>query len=595
MVDQFYKELNKNERFNKYRITATVDERNVVYLAGEVDRWQDVVDIGQIAGKLPGRKSIVNNITSRDYCKPKRDINREIILAKQKGIITEVDVVIIGGGVTGAGIARTLSRYDRQIVLVEKCSDISEGTSKANNGMIHPGHDPKFGTLKAKCNVKGNEMYTRWASELNFHLTRPGMLLVAFNDEDTIKVEQLYENALKNGVPYARLVSKEEALVLEPQLDAKIVEALWLPTAGFVEPYAVVEALMENAIDNGTRLMLDTEVVGFEIENQMIRGIITNRGIIKAKCVINAAGLYADDIAEMADDRFYTIHPRRGVLLIFDQKAGKISTNANLSTLPSAYSKGGGNMKTPSGNPLWGPSAKEIPEKDDLSVDEDEFETVMDKILTKGISAKDLIAFFSGIRASDYTEDFIIEASKKIVGFIHVAGIQSPGLASAPAIAEMVEDIYLGSYPDTQQRKDYNPIRKKPITFRELSREEQDAVIKRTPKYGHITCRCETVSEGEIINAIHGTIPATTVDAVKRRTRAGMGRCQGGFCGSRVIEILARELCIPPEEVTKRGRGTEILVAGNRAGALEADHGLLGGASKSEVSGHEVADVVVSE
>jgi len=563
MISQFYQELTKNEKLKQYQIDITIDNRNIVYLTGEVDQWQQVVDIGHIAGRLYGIKGVVNNIRSKDYQEPERNSVEEIERGKTQGILAETDIVIIGGGVSGAGIARTLSKYDREIIVIEKCSDISEGTSKANNGMIHPGHDPKFGTLKGKCNVKGNAMYTKWAEELNFQLTRPGQLVIAFNQEDENKIEGLYENALKNGVPGVKLVSKEEAKELEPSLDVEIKKALWLPTAGFVEPYEVAEALMENAIDNGVRLMLDTEALDIEVKSQTVKSVVTNKGIIITKCIINAAGVYADDIAEMANDRFYTIHPRRGTLFIFDKNSGRESTHANLSTLPNNYSKGGGNMKTPSGNPLWGPSAKEIPQKDDLAVEEQDFE-VMNKVLTKGIGQKDIITYFSGVRAPSYTEDFIVEASEITEGFIHVAGIQSPGLASVPAISELVEDIYLKVYPETKKKENYNPIRNKPVIFRELSREEQDLVIKENPKYGHIICRCETVSEGEIVAAIHGKIPATTVDAIKRRTRSGMGRCQGGFCGPKVIEIIARELRISPEQVTKRGKGTEILVSENR-------------------------------
>lgn len=564
MIDQFIRELNENEELSKFNIDIKVDNRKVVYLTGEVERWQQVIDIGHIAGRLPNIKGVVNNITSKDYKKPERNIAKEITKSKEIGVIDEADIVIIGAGVSGTGICRTLSKYNKKIIVLEKNSDIAEGTSKANNGMIHPGHDPKYGTLKAKCNVKGNAMYTQWAKELNFHLYRPGQLVVAKNEEENKKLENLYENALKNKVPGARLVSQEEAKEIEPNLGIEIYKALWLPTAGFVEPYEVAEALMENAIDNGAKLMLETEVLDIELDNQTVNSVITNKGVIKTKCVINAAGVYVDDIAEMVNDRFYTIHPRRGTLFIFDKNAGDNSTKANISTLPSKYSKGGGNMRSPSGNPLWGPSAKEVPEKDNTLVEEQDYMEVMNKILTKGVDKKDVITFFSGIRAASYSEDFIIEASEMIKGFIHVAGIQSPGLASLPAIAEMVEEIYLNMYPDTKKKEDFNPIRKKPIIFRELTREEQDLIIKDNPKYGHIICRCETITEGEIIEAIHGKIPAHTVDAIKRRTRSGMGRCQGGFCGPKVIEILSRELNIGPVQVTKRGKGTEILVSSNR-------------------------------
>lgn len=564
MLNQFYSELKKDNGLKGFKISATIDERRVIYLSGEVREWQQVVDIGHIAGKLPGIKGVVNNIVSEDSPKIKAGKTKEINLGRARGIIADSDIVIIGAGITGAAIARTLSKYNLRIIVVEKCSDISEGASKANNGMIHPGHDPKHGTLKAKCNVIGNAMYDQWAKELNFKLTRPGQLLVALDEDEDERLLKIYENALRNGVPQVRLITKEEALQIEPKLGVSITSALWLPTAGFVHPYEVVEALMENAIDNGTKLMLETEVVDIEVEEQAVRRVVTNRGVINTKCVINAAGLYADNIAEMVGDRFYTIHPRKGTLIIFDKKKGEVSINANISTLPSQYSKGGGNMKTVSGNPLWGPSAREVPQKDDLSVEEKELNSVMDKVLTTGITKKDIITFFSGLRAADYKEDFIIEPSEIVKGFIHVAGIQSPGLASAPAIAKMVEEIYLEQHPDTMENPKYNPIRPPKVCFRDLSRGEQDKLIRKNPKYGHIICRCETVTEGEIIDAIHGKIPALTLDAVKRRTRSGMGRCQGGFCGPRVIELLSRELCIPWTKVTKRGKGTEMLISENR-------------------------------
>lgn len=564
MLNQFYSELKKDNGLKGFKISATIDERRVIYLSGEVREWQQVVDIGHIAGKLPGIKGVVNNIVSEDSPKIKADKTKEINLGRARGIIADSDIVIIGAGITGAAIARTLSKYNLRIIVVEKCSDISEGASKANNGMIHPGHDPKHGTLKAKCNVIGNAMYDQWAKELNFKLTRPGQLLVALDEDEDERLLKIYENALRNGVPQVRLITKEEALQIEPKLGVSITSALWLPTAGFVHPYEVVEALMENAIDNGTKLMLETEVVDIEVEEQAVRRVVTNRGVINTKCVINAAGLYADNIAEMVGDRFYTIHPRKGTLIIFDKKKGEVSINANISTLPSQYSKGGGNMKTVSGNPLWGPSAREVPQKDDLSVEEKDLNSVLDKVLTTGITKKDIITFFSGLRAADYKEDFIIEPSEIVKGFIHVAGIQSPGLASAPAIAKMVEEIYLEQHPDTMENPKYNPIRPPKVCFRDLSRGEQDKLIRKNPKYGHIICRCETVTEGEIIDAIHGKIPALTLDAVKRRTRSGMGRCQGGFCGPRVIELLSRELCIPWTKVTKRGKGTEMLISENR-------------------------------
>ena len=257
--------------------------------------------------------------------------------------------------------------------------------------------------------------------------------------------------------------------------------------------------------------------------------------------------------------------------MILDKKIGKTTNKCFIGTPPKNFTKGGGPTQTPEGNPVWGPSAIEVPEKDDLAVDEEDLRFVMEKgkHLTEGASEKDIITYFSGCRASNYIEDFIIEASEVLDNFIHVAGIQSPGLASSPAIAERVEGIYTTLHPEAAVRENYDPIRPAHKVFRDCTLEEKEALIAKNPLYGHVICRCETITEGEIVDAIHGKIPATTVDAVKRRTRAGMGRCQGGFCGPRVVEIIARELGIAPEEVTKRGAGSEMLTTASRKGEKE--------------------------
>jgi len=296
-----------------------------------------------------------------------------------------------------------------------------------------------------------------------------------------------------------------------------------------------------------------------------VRGVLTGEGIIEAPVVINAAGVFADDIAEMAKDRFYSIHNRRGTLVILDKEnKGKIRTYSGFA--PSNYTKGGGPMETPEGTLLFGPSAKEVPDKEDHGVDEDDVRFVLDKamVLTKGISTDTVITYFSGARASTYNEDFIIENSKKLKGFIHVAGIQSPGFASAPAIAKRVEELYLEQNPQAELDPSFNPIREHQKPFRDCNAEERSKLIAENPAYGRVVCRCETVTEAEILEAIHGKIPARTIDAIKRRTRAGMGRCQAGFCGSKVLALLARELGISPNEVTQKGAGSEVLFTENR-------------------------------
>ncbi len=530
---------------------------DILFLEGEMDTWQQVVDVGHMAAKLPGVTKLVNHMTSKDApVKETKDIRSLYDLDE----IDHAEVVIIGAGITGCAAARQLSKYNLDILVVEKEEDISCGTTKCNNGMIHSGYDSKHGSLKAEMNVKGNAMYTQWAKELQFAFRRTGSFVLAFNEEEYDTLQYYLENGTKNGVPGIKLITGEEARKIEPNISDEALWALWTPSAGYVEPYEVARALMENAIDNGVRLRLNCEIAAIEKEGNRASVLITDQGKIRCDYLINAAGLYSDEIARMLEDEFFTIHPRRGTLVIFDKEnKGKIHTFSGQA--PSAYTKGGGPQETPEGTLLFGPSAKEVPEKDDLGVDQDDLDFVVDKgmFLIKNVERSSLITFFGGNRAATYMEDFIIQASEKVGNVIHAAGIQSPGLASAPAIAQRVEEIFLTLKPDLEKDNNYNPIRteKKPIRF--CTMEERDARIKEKPLYGRIICRCETVTEGEIVDAIHGKIPATNVDAVKRRTRAGMGRCQGGFCQAKVLEILARELGVSETDVTLKGKGSNIL------------------------------------
>ncbi|ONI41819.1 FAD/NAD(P)-binding oxidoreductase [Candidatus Epulonipiscium fishelsonii] len=482
------------------------------------------------------------------------------------GEVENVDVLIVGGGVIGCGAARELSKYELNILVVEKSSDISEGTTKCNNGMIHSGYDTKPNSLKAIYGVKGNAMYTQWAEELGFHFNRTGSFVCGFNQDDMDIIQGLYENGIKNKVPGIEVISGERAREIEPNINDGVIGALWTPSAGYVEPYEVTLALAENAIENGAKIWLNTEVFDVLQENGKVTGVVTNKGIIKAKVIINSAGLYADEIAKMINDEFYTIHPRRGTLGILDKEnKGKLHTFVGKA--PSKYTKGGGPQETPEGTLLIGPSAKEVADKEDLGVDRDDLDFILDKAmeLTKNISPDTLITFFSGNRAATFEEDFIIEPSKKVKGFIHVAGIQSPGLASAPAISEAVMNLTLAELGDgVKEKATYNPKHTFNKAFRDCTNEEREKLIAQNPAYGKIVCRCETVTEAEIVNAINGIVPATTMDAVKRRTRAGMGRCQSGFCGSKVLDLLSKELNIPPTEVTLKGKNSEILTEPTR-------------------------------
>lgn len=550
------------EKFKPNNISFTLDN-GLICFDGNMQTWQDMIDFCHAVAKLPEVKHVVSHIkTPESVCKEKIDITPYIAM----GEVTNVDVLIIGGGVIGCGAARELSKYELNILVVEKASDISEGTTKCNNGMIHSGYDTKPNSLKAIYGVKGNAMYTQWAEELGFHFNRTGSFVCGFNQDDMDIIQGLYENGIKNKVPGIEVISGERAREIEPNINDGVIGALWTPSAGYVEPYEVTMALAENAIENGAKIWLNTEVFDVLQENGKVTGVVTNKGIIKAKVIVNSAGLYADEIARMANDEFYTIHPRRGALGILDKEnKGKLHTFVGKA--PSNYTKGGGPQETPEGTLLIGPSAKEVADKEDLGVDRDDLDFILDKAmeLTKNISKDTLITFFSGNRAATFEEDFIIEPSKKVKGFIHVAGIQSPGLASAPAISEEVMNLTLAELGDgVKGKSNYNPKHTFNKAFRDCTNEEREKLIAQNPAYGKIICRCETVTEAEIVNAINGLVPATTMDAVKRRTRAGMGRCQSGFCGSKVLDLLSKELKIDPTEVTLKGKNSEILTQTTR-------------------------------
>ena len=567
MEERILSGIRKKLGVEDLNINIKIDEDNIAYLEGEVNNWEEVVEIGLLVGKKRKIKNVVNNLSPKGVEINKKDRTPLILEGKEKGIIEETDIVIIGGGVIGCGIARELSKYHIKVSVVEKEEDIAEGTTKANNGMIHPGNAAIPFTLKAKLNVKGNEMYTKWAEELNFTFKRKGSIILAYNKEQKRLLNLAYIAGKLNKVPAMKKISGKEAMEIEKGIKKEPLVALWTPTTAYVDGYGVCIALAENAAENGVKFHLETEVVDIIVEEGEVREVITDKGIIKSRYIINAAGLYADDIAEMAGDKFYTIHPRKGGILIFDKNKAGVSRSVAVPGTKSRnkQSKGGGPQTTVEGNSLWGPSAKEIMDKEDLSFTKEELEYCLDTGNRVDLDLKNKdITYFSGLRAANYKEDFIIEKSNKIKGFVHVAGIQSPGLAAAPAIAEMVVNIIKSEEGKLSKNKNFNPIREAAIEFRHLSKEEQDALIKEDPRYGNIICRCETITEAEIVNAIHGNIPCTTVDGVKRRTRASMGRCQGGFCSPKILAILARETNRDILEITQKGHDSNIIVKKSR-------------------------------
>lgn len=582
MKTRVQKAIKEKNSIAHYDIDIDVSDRNVVTLNGVVEYWKDVVEIGHTAAKVKGVKNVVNDIISKEFELKKEDFSEEIKNTKNNGKVESCDVVIVGAGISGCAVARALSQYDLDIVVLEKNSDISEEATKANNGNIHPGIFAKPGTLKAKLNLRGNEMYTQLSKDLNFELKRPGSLIV-FYDKSNWRKAKLVKVIKQTGighlikplrqmmkVPGVKWLNEKEVNKLEPNLKGHPIGGVWMTTMGIVEPYEVCMAFAENAVENGVKFKLNTKVLAINKLNNQVQEVITNDSTIKCSYVINCAGVYADTIAEMVGDRFYTIHPRRGAIAIFDKsRKGYFNTPAGVieNTDRSNNTKGGGASVTPEGNLLWGPNAVETPFKEDKSVEASDLDYILNvgSGITDEIKKNEIITFFSGIRAADYKEDFIIEASETVKGFIHVAGIQSPGLASAPAIAEMVENILLKQDKNIKKKANFKNTREPAIRFRDLSHEQQDEWIKLNPKYGHIICRCELITEGEIIDAIHAPIPGTTIDGIKRRTRAGMGRCQGGFCGPKVLEIVARELDKPLTEVTLKGGDSYVLLKESRA------------------------------
>ena len=471
------------------------------------------------------------------------------------------DVVIIGGGVVGCMIARELSRFDLSVVLLEKEEDVASGTSKANSAVIHAGYDAKPGTLKAQLNIRGNALFDKICDELDVPFKRIGSLVVAVKEDDVKELEKLLEQGKANGVSPLKIISKEELFELEPNINSKACAALYAPTAGIINPFELTVALAENAAQNGVTIRFNSPVVDVKACDDGMMMVKTPHETFHSPFVINAAGLFADEISQMAGAEAYTITPRKGEYLIFDKRCSDM-INMVIFPTPTKFSKGILVCPTIDGNFFIGPNSNDIEDKHDTGVTSEGIDEIIRgaRRLVPGLPLENVITSFAGLRAVSNTNDFIIEASRKVKGFINVGGIQSPGLSSAPAIAEMVIEILQEEGLTLKEKNNFNSRRNRIYPFRELNDEERKKLIRHNPAYGHVICRCETVTEGEIVDAIRRPVGARSLDAVKRRTRAGLGRCQGGFCSPRVIRILSRELNISPLQVTKRGKGSEILM-----------------------------------
>lgn len=470
------------------------------------------------------------------------------------------DVVIIGAGVIGASIARALSRYELSICMLEKEIDVAMGTTKANSAIIHGGYDAKPGTMKAKMNALGNPMFDRLCEELHVTFKRIGSYVLAFNDEEMSMIKELYQRGIDNHIEGLEIHSRKEILSREPNINDDVIGGLFSKTAGIIGPWELTIALAENAVMNGVVLKLDHEVKDIHVLDDGF-SIGTNQGTIKGKYVINAAGVYADKIHGMVEEPNYKIEAWKGQYYILD-KIHEGFINTILFQCPSSLGKGVLILPTVHGNILIGPDSEVDEDKEDVSTDSDNLEFIKKKALKTStkVPMRDVITTFAGLRAKPTTRDFMIGPIKSIPHFYNVAGIESPGLSSAPAIAEHVVD-WLKSETTLTNNENYNPIRPSIPHFMSLSHEEKQELIKKDKRFGNIVCRCEYITEGEIVASIHSVIGATTVDGVKRRVRPGMGRCQGGFCGAKVMEILARELKIDVKDVVK-DRKSSVIVTG---------------------------------
>lgn len=559
-IDLVQKALNRKG----YKDIECVEWHHSIKLQGEMDDWSEIVKAGKVAAKF-GYKGVVNEVKLKGFSDPtinKPEVN-DLAINDRKP-----DVLIIGGGVIGCSIARELSKNKLDILLVDKESDVAMHASSRNDGMIHPGIASSSKSLKGKMNVKGNAMYTQVCKELDIPFERFGNLILYSDKVFGVLANEVFKvRAKKLGIPGWEKLNVEQLKEIEPNITDEAVGAFSFPSSGVLSPYKLTVALAENAVENGVQISLDTIVLSMGMQGNKIASVKTNRGIVYPKVVINAAGVFSDCIADMADDKFFSIHPRKGECVILDKKKGPFVTRSMGLVgvnMVNSNTKGGGVMRTIDWNVLVGPDAYEQPLKEDFSTHKENIDAVMKKHLPliKGYTPADAITYFAGIRAANYEEEFIIERSEYVDNFVHAAGIQSPGLASAPAIAEEISKItveVLKPYMKVVKNEEFNPYRQRKPHLDRLSFEEKQKVIKENPDYGVIICRCEEISKGEIIDAINSPIPATSIDAVKRRVRPGMGRCQGGFCSPLVTKIICEQTGLTPDKITKSGGNSNIL------------------------------------
>lgn len=476
------------------------------------------------------------------------------------------DITVIGAGVVGGMVARTLSKYNLKVCILEKENDVAMGATKANSAIVHAGFDAEVGSLKAKLNVKGSKMMKAVCEELGVKYKNNGSLVIGFDENDRQTINTLLERGNANGVEGLRIIEKEAIKEIEPNISDNVLCALYAPTGAIICPYDLAIASIGNAMDNGAELKCNFEVCSIEKDADSYK-LSSQNDCIHTRFVINCAGLYSDKIASLIGDNSFNVHARKGEYILLDKECGGMVSHTIFRT-PSKMGKGILISPTVDGNLLLGPTSVDIPDKENKNTTQEGFSDILQKAkenITLVPTAK-TITSFCGLRAVGSVGDFIINSPEK--GFVNAAGIESPGLSASPAIAEYIVDVLKEQGLALEENPNYNPKRESSHTFAEASLEEKNEMIKANPSYGKIVCRCESITEGEILDAIRRNPKAKDLDGVKRRTRAQMGRCQGGFCGPYITELLARELNIPYEKVTKFG-GKSVINVGKTKGGQE--------------------------
>lgn len=533
-------------------------------LHGELNTWDEIVSAGYFAVKFKN-KGVVNKIKLKGFIEPPMHVSSIKDNAYNK---LHCDVLIIGGGIIGCAILREFSKYKVNAVLVEKEEDLALQASSRNDGCVHIGIDISHKTKKQQYLERSVKNYEKLANDLGIEYHKDGQTIAFTNNKYRYMIPLLRIRALQNKIPGMKYLNRRGILKLEPNITTEAKFAVHFPTAATICPYNMTIALAENAVQNGGRVLLNTAVLSMLMKDHEIVSVRTNRGLIYPKVVVNAAGVFSDKVAAMADDQFFSIHPRKGTNTILDKNSRSYLSKTSLTTYGlakshnSTHSKGGGVVPTVDGNILVGPSACETPYREDFTTDVETINELFDKHKNTmpRLSPSDIITYFTGVRAATYEEDFVVEKGRRTKNIVHAAGIQSPGITAAPAIAE---DIVKFTQEVLETRfevnENFNPIREITPSLKNLPSAERDAMIKKNPDYGQIVCRCEEISKGEIVDAIHRPIPVTTIDGIKRRVRPGMGRCQGAFCQPLVMKILASELNCKPEDINKKGEGHILL------------------------------------